>query len=271
MSPRVGVERLLVIGLPMAAIAEAIAARAGVGRVSTIARGVTALVLVRVILHDSVHLTETESASGATVLAAAVLAAIEWPIVAAGERLDDGCVVTVLAVVFSLAASAMVIPMAGYVKGGIVAALLAVAVGGSLAGGGRVGLTGFGFAALVGIVVVGRFFGNLSSTAALLLCSSPMLSVAVGRGGEYLGDMVVGRGMRSAGCRLAVAIVPLVIVVAQGWHDFDRSFRRILRPPRGPEASPMSSFLSAPLRARSSNVDEWSAVSEWRIEISNGL
>lgn len=254
--PRVGIERLLVMGLPLAAIAEAIAVRAGLGRVSTIVRGVTALVLVRVLLHDSVHLMETESASSATVFAAAVLAAIEWPIVAAGERSDGGGVVTVLAVVLALAASAVVIPMAGYVKGGLVAALFALAVGSVLAGGGRVGLVGFGFAALVGIVVVGRFFGGLSSPAAILLCSPPILTVVVGRVGECLGGMTPGRVLRSAGCRLALAIVPLVIVIAQGWFDFDRSFRRILTPPVTPDPPPKSSLVSAAMRANSSAVNE---------------
>lgn len=242
LSPRVAVERLLVIGLPLAAIAEAIAVGAALGIVATVVRGVAAFALVRVLLHDSVHLQMEETAAGATVLTAAVLAAIEWPVVAAGERRDDGGVVTVLAVVLALAAAAVVIPMAGYVKGGIVAALLAATVGGALAGGGRVGLTGFGFAALLGIVVVGRFFGGLSSPAALLLCSPPILTVAVGRVGESLGDAATGRVMRSAAYRLALAIVPLVVVIAHSWHDFDRSFRRILSPPAGPNTTPASSL-----------------------------
>jgi hypothetical protein len=241
--PRVAIGRLLVIGLPLAAIAEAIAVEAGLGRVATVVRGVTALTLVRVLLHDSVHLQMEETAANATVLTAAGLAAIGWPIAVAGERRDDGGVVTVLAVVLALAAAAVAIPMAGYVKGGLVAALLAAAAGGALAGGGRVGLTGFSFAALVGIVVVGRFFGGLSSSTALLLCSPPILTVAVGRVGDSFGDVAAGRVIRSAACRLALAIVPLVVVIAHGWHDFDRSFRQILSPPAGPDASPSSSIL----------------------------
>ncbi|MFM8890581.1 MAG: hypothetical protein ACKOTB_02975, partial [Planctomycetia bacterium] len=213
-----------------ATIASATVAGAGPRRLATAVRGVAAVLLVRVLLHDSVHLGINETAARTAVIATAVLAAIEWPFVAAGERRARGGVADVLAIVLALAAAAVAIAMAGYVKGGLVAALFAAAVAGSLAGGGRVGLAGFGFAAVAGIVVVGRFFGGLSSPAAVLLSSPPILTVAVGRIGDALGDVGAGRVMRSAAYRLAVAIVPLVVVLAQSWTDFDRSFRRILSP-----------------------------------------
>ena len=261
--PRVAVGRLLAVGLPLAAVAEALAAvfagtpsglhaKARAGRVAVAGglrwlvpavRCLAALLLVRVLLHDSVHLRIGGTAGREELFAAAVLAAIAWPFVAAGERRADGGVVAVLAAVLSLAAAAMAIPMAGYVKGGLVAALLAASVAGSLAGGGRAGLAGFGFAAVVGIVAVGRFFGGLSAVAAFLLCIPPVLAVAAGRVGDSLGDVVAGTVMRSAAYRLAVAIVPLVVVLTQSWGEFDRSFRRMIAPPPRIDGSPPPSIL----------------------------
>ena len=240
--PRVAVVRLLVVGLPLAAATEAVAAGQRLRRLAPVVRGVAALVIVRVLLHDSVHLQMEATAGRTAVLGAAALAALAWPFVAAGERRIDGGIVAVVAVMVSLLAAALAIPMAGYVKGGLVAALLAVAVTGSLAGGGRSGLSGFGFAALMGIVVVGRFFGGLSSPAAVLLCMPPVLTVAAGHVGDLLGDEAAGRVIRSAAYRLAVAIVPLVVVLAQSWTDFDSSFRRMVVPPSGLDASPASSL-----------------------------
>lgn len=261
--PRVAVGRLLAVGLPLAAVAEALAAvfagtpaglhaEAHAGRVVVggglrwlvpAVRCLAALLLVRVLLHDSVHLRIGGTAGREELVAAAVLAALAWPFVAADERRADGGVVAVLAAVASLAAAAMAIPMAGYVKGGLVAALLAASVAGSLAGGGRAGLAGFGFAAVVGIVAVGRFFGGLSAVAAFLLCIPPVLAVAAGRVGDSLGAAAAGRLMRSTPYRLAAAIVPLVVVLAQSWSDFDRSFRRMLVPPARADASPAPSIL----------------------------
>lgn len=229
--PTAAVGRLLVVGLPLAALAEGVVAvRRPAGPVAAIIRSLAALVIVRVLLHGSVHLAGPQAGTGREVIGAAVLAAIGWPLVA-GEHRDKGGAVTEVAAVLALVAAAAAIPLAGYVKGGLVALALAAAVVGSLAGGGRVGLAGIGFAALAGIVAVGRFFGGLSSLAAVLLCLPPVLAVAAGRVGDRLGAAPAGRVMRSAACRLALALVPTVIVLVHVWREFDRSFRPLLGPP----------------------------------------
>lgn len=230
--PASALSRLLAVGVPGAALVE-LAARSGrVGCVAPVVRGLAGLALIRVLLHGSVHLGAEQTGSRGAVIGAAALAALAWPAVAAGERRDDGGVVTTVAVVLALAATALAIPLAGYVKGGMVALGLAAALAGSLAGGGRVGLAGFGFAALVGIVGVGRFFGGLSTPAALLLASAPVIARAAGSVGDRLGAAPAGRMTRSAAYRLALAAVPLAIVVFHGYREFERSFRPLLSPPR---------------------------------------
>lgn len=230
--PASALARLVAVGLPVAALVEASLAWRRPGIAMSLVRGLAGLALVRVLLHGSVHLGAEETGSRGAVIGAALLAALAWPAVAAGEHRDDGGVVTTVAVVLALAATALAIPLAGYVKGGMVALVLAAALAGSLAGGGRVGLAGFGFAALVGIVGVGRFFGGLSTPAALLLSSAPLIALAAGSVGARLGAAPAGRMTRSVAYRLALAGVPLAVVVFHGYRAFERSFRPLLAPPR---------------------------------------
>lgn len=229
--PASALGRLIAVGLPVAALVELAAPWRRPGIAVSLVRGLAGLALVRVLLHGSVHLGAEETGSRGLVIGAAALAALAWPAVAAGERRDDGGV-TAVAVVLALAATALAIPLAGYVKGGMVALVLAAALAGSLAGGGRVGLAGFGFAALVGIVGVGRFFGGLSTPAALLLASAPLIACAAGGVGDRLGAAPAGRMTRSVAYRLALAGVPLAVVVFHGYREFERSFRPLLAPPR---------------------------------------
>lgn len=229
--PASALGRLIAVGLPVAALVELAAPWRRPGIAVSLVRGLAGLALVRVLLHGSVHLGAEETGSRGLVIGAAALAALAWPAVAAGERRDDGGV-TAVAVVLALAATALAIPLAGYVKGGMVALVLAAALAGSLAGGGRVGLAGFGFAALVGIVGVGRFFGGLSTPAALLLASAPLIACAAGSVGDRLGAAPAGRMTRSVAYRLALAGVPLAVVVFHGYREFERSFRPLLAPPR---------------------------------------
>jgi hypothetical protein len=230
--PASALARLVAVGLPVAALVELAAPWRRPGIAVSLVRGLAGLALVRVLLHGSVHLGVEETGSRGAVIGAAALAALAWPAVAAGERRDDGGVVTAVAVVLTLAATALAIPLAGFVKGGMVALVLAAALAGSLAGGGRVGLAGFGFAALVGIVGVGRFFGGLPTPAALLLASAPLIACAAGSVGDRLGAAPAGRMTRSVAYRLALAGVPLAVVVFHGYREFERSFRPLLAPPR---------------------------------------
>ena len=223
--PASAVGRLLAVGLPLAAVVELLAASRRPRFVAPLVRGLAGLALVRVILHGSVHLGGEETGSPAAVIGGVVAAALAWPAVAAGERGSDRGAVTVIAVVLALAATALAIPMAGYVKGGLVALVLAAALAGSLAGGGRVGLAGFGAAALVGIASVGRFFGGLSTEAAGLICAAPLLAAGAGWLGDRLGAAPAGHLMRSAAYRLALAAAPLAAVLVHGWLAFERSFR----------------------------------------------
>ena len=102
----------------------------------------------------------------------------------------------------------------------------------------RHGLVGFGMAALVGIASVGRFFGGLSSPAALLLGVAPVLTAVAGMIGERSRATPAGRVMRSAAYRLALAGVVLASVLVDGYREFDRSFRPLLAAPRAAGVPP---------------------------------
>lgn len=231
--PTTALDRLLVVGLPLAVIVELAAATGGRGRPAAALRAVAALLLARVLLHGSVHLGAGGAGARAIAVVGAGLLAVAWVLVEWRDRAGEGAPparvagesVTVVATVLALATAGLAIPMAGYVKGGLVALVLAAALAGSLAAGGSAGLGGVGLAALFGIAGLGRFFGGLSTEAAALVCAAPLVAAGAGRIGDRLGAAPAGRLVGSAPYRLVLAAVPLTAVLVHGWIAFERSFR----------------------------------------------
>lgn len=255
--PTAALDRLLVVGLPLAVIVELAAATGRLGRLGPVLRAVGAVLLVPVLLHGSVHLGPGGDVTRWVAGVGAVLLALGWVLVGQRDRgeavfLEAGCavspeagcavsseagcavsapagcaggLVTVVATVLALGTAGLAIPMAGYVKGGLVALVLAAALAGSIAGGGGAGLGGVGLAALFGIAGVGRFFGGLSTEAAALVCAAPLVAEGAGWLGDRLGTAPAGRLLRAAAYRLALAAAPLAAVLVHGWIAFERSFR----------------------------------------------
>jgi len=249
--PTAAVDRLLLVAVPLVAAVELVAALAGprrpatrwlrTGWLVTAARGLVALALAPVLLHGSVHVGSGENRGLWEAIGGAVLLACAGAIVTAGRRRagggdvppevgrsSDADGVELVALVMAVTSAGVAIPMAGYVKGGVVALVLAAALAGSVAGGARQGLGGMGLALLYGIVGLGRLFGGLSAPAALLLCLAPLGAIAARGAAERVGASPGGRVLRSAGYRLVVAALPLGVVLVHAWREFARSFQPLL-------------------------------------------
>ena len=249
--PTAAIDRLLLVALPLVAAVELVAALAGprrpatrwlrTGWLVTAARGLAALALAPVLLRGSVYVGPGVSRGLWEAIGGAVLLACAGAIVTAGRRragggdappehgrTSDADGVEIVALVMAVTSAGVAIPMAGYVKGGVVALVLAAALAGSVAGGARKGLGGLGLAILYGIVGLGRLFGGLSAPAALLLCLAPLGAIAARGAAERVGASPGGRVLRSAGYRLVMAALPLGVVLLHGWREFERSFKPLL-------------------------------------------
>lgn len=244
--PTTGLDRLLVILLPVALAIEIEAAVSRVGGVwPTAERGCVALLSVPVLLHGSVWMEG--GMPMVVILAAALFLWASWEGIAGEVRGSADPIVGVVTSL-SLVAAGLSIAMAGWIRGGLVALPLAAALAGALlaersglpvghVGGGAdappcpsglAGLTAAGFVALFGVVVVGRCFGRLGSAAALLVLLAPLSTVVVPGIGRMLPDSGGRRVLCSARYRILLALVPLVIVVLVEKADFDARLGRLL-------------------------------------------
>lgn len=247
--PTSGLDRFLVILLPVAVAIEAEAAVGWLGGFwLTVERGCVALLSVAVLLHGSVWM-ETGGAPAAAILAASLFLWASWEGLSGEVRLTGDWVVAVV-LVLAIVVAGLAIAMAGWLKGGMVAVPLSAALAGSLVAtlvrgaaavregpGGRpaqaardglAGLTAAGIVALFGIVVVGRCFGRLGSAAALLILLAPLLAALPAGICRLLPASGVERLLRSARYRVLLGIVPLVIVVLAAKADFDARMGRLL-------------------------------------------
>lgn len=250
--PTTGLDRLLVILLPVAVAIEAEAAVGWLGGLwLTVERGCVALLSVAVLLHGSVWM-EAGGASAAAILAASLFLWASWEGLTGEVRLTGDWVVAAV-LVLAIVVAGMAIAMAGWLKGGMVAAPLSASLAGALvaalangaargradtgrrvvqaARDGLAGLTAAGIVALFGIVVVGRCFGRLGSAAALLILLAPLLAAIPAGICRFLPASAFERLVRSARYRFLLGVVPLVIVLVAAKADFDSRMGRLLGEP----------------------------------------
>ena len=242
--PTTGLDRFLVILLPVALAIEAEAAAKCLGGLwLTAERGCVALLAVPVHHHASVWMEG--GAPAVAILAAALFLWASWEGITEEVRASDDRVVAVVTSL-TLVVAGLSIAMAGWLKGGLVALPLAGALAGALVaewsgarrslerdGGGHgpsglPGLTAAGLVALFGLVVVGRCFGRLGSAAALLIVMVPLLAAIPAAIGRSLPVSAAGRGLRSALYRVLLALVLLAIVLWGAKTDFDKRMGRLL-------------------------------------------
>ncbi|MFO0811422.1 MAG: hypothetical protein U0746_22560 [Gemmataceae bacterium] len=238
-------DRFLLIVIPAAVLVEAISAVSGRGR--WLLRFVVAVAVVPVLLHGSSYMTDLSGPnsrewSPTQALAIAFGLGTACLIVLAGvSRAADRAGVASLGLAGAVAAVAVM--LSGYATGGQLGFALAGALAGvvtaSLIVSGPIlgGAAGVGVVGLFSLLVIGRFFGNLSTTNAALLFAAPLVGSLMGR----------ARGGRpspwlwNAG-RLSLTLVPAAMALALAVQQFSTNSTRPAADGTGPSASDYLNF-----------------------------
>ncbi|HUY90179.1 MAG TPA: hypothetical protein VMV10_15690 [Pirellulales bacterium] len=188
----------------------------------------------RILLHGSVYLAGLKGewtawqASIYLALCGAALAMV-WGLLSWLAERSPGISIPLALSQASLAGGAAVM-LAGYLAGGEAALSLAAALAGAAIAASFVGprlapqgLIGLGVIGLFGILFIGRFFGRLSTGAALAVLFAPLLCWATEA------PLLVNRKPWLKGAiRLALAAIPLAFVLAAAKLEFDRGMRPLL-------------------------------------------
>ena len=239
--PTSALGRLLLIVLPATIGVELIA---GMERISARLAWSLRLLLAasagRLLLHGSVYLAGEKSEwtawQQAFILAfcGAMLAAV-WALLVSLADHAPGVSIPLMLCEASLAGGAAIM-LAGYLAGGETALVLAAALAGAAISASIIGrraappgLVGVGVVGLFAVLFIGRFFGRLSTGATLAILLAPLLSWAT----ETPPLRNRSRWFKGVAC-LALAAIPLAIVLAFAKLEFDREMRPLLgvdRPP----------------------------------------
>lgn len=223
--PREDLDRLLLIVLPAAAVAEIVAARWG--RAGWVARGVMAVLAAPVLLYGSVYVTDLSGpgsrtwSPGETALvfaALAVLLAAEWAVlhrlaVRRGGRTALACVAG------AVLGAGPVIMLSGYATGGQVGVPFGAGLTGVLLAcllrkgkpGGEAAL-GVGVVGLFALLVVGQLFAELTTLNAALLFAAPLVG--------WLPELLPARPRARVPLRLALAAAPILVALALAHQKF---------------------------------------------------
>jgi hypothetical protein len=153
----------------------------------------------------------------------ALLLAVVWILLARLLRRGPGISLP-LALSQTCLAAGMTVMLSGYTDGGALGLPLAAAVAAAVVGARLLemmpateGAIGFGLVGLFGILMMGRFFGELSTGRALALFVAPLLC--------WVSELPPLRGRTPrvvATVRLAIVAIPLAIVLGLAKSDFDR-------------------------------------------------
>jgi hypothetical protein len=229
--PREDRDRLLLIVLP-AAVAVEVAA-AFLRRLPWLTwslRLIVAAGAAPVLLHGSTYLTDAAgpgTREWSPVQACLILGALAAALAVNGVLLDHlagqgrgrGVVLTLA---LAAAGAGLVVMLSGYASGGQLGVPLAAGLVGvtaaSLALGKAAdlrGTIGVAVVALFALLVVGRFFGDLTTANAVLLFAAPLLGWLP----ELLPARRVGPRLRAA-ARAALATVPVVVALTLAVHKF---------------------------------------------------
>jgi hypothetical protein len=189
--PRVDLDRLLIVVLPAVVVVEMLAAFPQTPRwLVWPLRLVLVLGGARVLLHGTSYITDltgpgtrewSPSLTWLILGSLAVLEGVVWTLLALLAQRTRGPSLSIALAVTTAAASVTVM-FSGYATGGQIGLPLAAAIMGAttaallLTRASRgVGPPGIAVAGLFSLLVIGRFFGELSSTHAILLLCAPLL------------------------------------------------------------------------------------------------
>lgn len=238
-----GLDRLLCLVLPGGLAVEALLFQILRGSSRTVRsrqfviRFVAALAGVFTLLYGSVHLqTPLTSWDGAvvrvTLLGWSFWLALAWQAVSDVSQREPRLVVP-WTVAITIQVAGVLIMMAGYLKGGAAAAPLAAAIAGAGWWGTRArgpeslaAVAGLGVMMLFGLVLIGRYFGGLTTGVALTLCSVPLITWT-----HPAAPSLLGRPKLDHYVRCFVIAIVLAILLAQGKAAFDRKFRKLVAAP----------------------------------------
>lgn len=239
--PRNGLERFLIWILPLAFIIEL---GAGWNRLPKrylwLFRLALAVATPRILLHGSVYLSDHSTAWSTsqailTLGSCSILLILTWGI-SSWLCSRSGTVIIPFSFQMALLCAAFTIMMAGYLKGGavgitLVAALTATTLTGWLLAGGHPvesqfeasSLIGIGAVGLFSLLMIGRFFGELSTGEGLAVLLAPLLCWLTEIGGLQTKNPWLANIVRS----MLVGIA-LLIVLFIAKRNFDREMGPLL-------------------------------------------
>jgi hypothetical protein len=233
--------RFLTLLVPLTLAVETLAATTRLGRVAWIMRLGLAAVVAPILLHNSVYLADLNGPDSAEWLPAqativvcglAALLALVWAMLSwLQSRTSTPAVLWVL--VLDALATAGTVMLSGYYRGG----LLGLGLAGALAGAtlasyiaqpksptsGSLGMSVIGIFA---VVLMGRFFGTLSTSLAACLLLAPLLAWTV----ELPRLRKLAPLWRAAG-RLTCVAIGLMVVVMVAQRKFTAASTARSRPP----------------------------------------
>jgi len=248
--PREDLDRLTLVLLPAAVVVELAAAFVGRWRwVAWLPRLVLTTVAARILLDHSSYLTDLagpgtrEWTAEQTIAILAGLAAaltVVWAATAWLARRSPG-----RAVPFSLAGACagagVLVMLTGYASGGqlglpLAAALAAAAIA-SLAVKGPPepgGMVGLGVVGLFSILMIGRFFGNLSTVPAVVVFAAPLLG--------WLPELAHRWPRVRAALGVVLVGVPVIVVLALAAQKFVKDSKSSAPGSSGPSIDDYANF-----------------------------
>jgi hypothetical protein len=199
-----------------------------------------AATIPRILLHNSVYLSDSDFTwplwqASLILVGCGVLVAALWSLLTWLNQRSSGVSIP-LALSLTIQCAGITIMLAGYIKGGAaafpLAATLAATTGGTWLISKRSGtspricnpaIIGIGVVGLSGLLLIGRFFGELSTTSALTMLLAPLLCWVTET--PWLRNRkpwLVGL------IRLVLVAIPLLWVLAEAKSDFDRDMAPLL-------------------------------------------
>ncbi|QDS93652.1 hypothetical protein FF011L_24250 [Roseimaritima multifibrata] len=234
--PFSAIDRLIVIVLPAAILVEWVAAmRRTPVWLGWGFRGLLAIAVPRILLHQSVYLSEAGEWSPlqavlVMVASSCLLISVWAALCRLSNRSQEGLSIP-LSLCMSIQVAGIAVMLAGYIKGGAVAIPLTAAILGTslaatlvwkpLVGKGAVqvqSVIGFAVLSLFSVLFVGCFFGEIGLTMALVILMAPMLSW-----GSELFGFAADKPWRGALLRVTLVAIPLMIVCVISKREFDRT------------------------------------------------
>lgn len=233
--------RFLTLLVPLTLVVETLAATMPSRGIAWIVRLCLTAVVVPILLHHTTYLTNLSgpnsaewSPSQASIILCglAALLAVMWIVLSRLQsRTSTAAVLWVL--VLDAWATAVVVMLSSYYRGG----LLGLGLAGALAGASLAsyitqsqsstsGSLGMSVIGIFAVVLMGRFFGTLSNGLAACLLLAPLLAWTV----ELPRLRVLPPGRRDT-WRLACVAIPLIVVVAIAQRKFTAASTAHSRPP----------------------------------------